>query len=155
MLSLVPAMNRTEFDQLRDLPGKTIPGDIRYLPRADASPALTFEGVPVENELDWPVLLNGRYVPATGHFTFNFVVKQVGPICRVCVNGPEHPGAGRTHKHHLRVDVDPRRNLPTAVARTDLATMTPSQVWADLCQAARIDHAGAFMDPITNPEPAP
>ncbi len=147
-------MDRVEFEQLRDLPGKTIPGDIRYLRRPDASPALTFEGVPVENELGWSVLLNGRYVPATGYFNFNFVVKQVGPICRVCVNGPDHPGTGRTHKHDLRVDVDPRRNLPTAVARPDLATLTPAQVWAALCQAAQINHAGEFIDPMNNPEPA-
>lgn len=147
-------MNRTEFEQLRDLPGKTIPGDIRYLRRADASPALTFEGVPVENELGWPVLLNGRYVPATGYFNFNFVLKQVGPICRVCVNGPEHPGAGRTHKHDLRDEADPRRNLPIAVARPDLAPLTPAQVWVNVCEAALINHAGAFICPMTNTEPA-
>lgn len=147
-------MNRAEFEQLRDLPGKTIAGDIRYLPRADASPALTFDRVAVENELGWQVLLNGRYLPATGHFCFNFVVKQVGPICRVCVNGPEHPGAGRTHKHDLQVEADPRRNLPSAVARPDLAHSTPAQVWAELCRVARINHAGAFECPMTISEPA-
>jgi hypothetical protein len=141
-------MTRQEFQQLRDLPGKEITGDIQFAQSNHTRPTLTFENVHVDNALGIEVLVNGAYLPDTGKTSFNFHIKSAfGPVCRVCVNGPIHPGAGRTHKHDLRKDSDPRQNLPTAIERTDLENKTPRQIWDTILEQANITHTGRFQDP--------
>jgi hypothetical protein len=112
-------MNRREFEQLRDLPDKEIRADIEFRRVTGAGPNLIFDGVPLENSLEWDVLLNGTYKPDIPAATFNFVVRGVGPVCRLDVNGTRHGQAGRIHKHDVTDEHDPRRNLPTVVARPD------------------------------------
>lgn len=141
-------MNKNEFDQLRALPEKTIREDITFTEKKDSgSDNLIFEQVEVQNSLDWPVVLNGTYKPSIPSITFNFVIRGTGPICRVCVNSTVHGTEGRTHKHDLRTENDPRLNLPTAVARPDLVGKSIKEVWQILCTQANINHIGVFNAP--------
>lgn len=140
-------MNRTEFEVLRDLPDKRIEADIFFDLKQPTSPNLTFEDVKVENSLNYDVVLNGTYKPGIPAITFNFVLRGTGPICRVCVEGTLHPGAGRTHKHDLRKESDPRNNLPIAVARADLERRSAKEVWDIVLQQANIRHIGTFTEP--------
>ena len=75
-------MNRSEFEALRSLPDKQITADIRFELKQATSPNLTFEDVPVENALQYEVILNGTFKPDLPSVTFNFVLRGVGPICR-------------------------------------------------------------------------
>ena len=140
-------MNRNDFELLRNLPGKVISADVEFVVRTDSRPNLTFEQVRVENDLGYDVTLNGTYKPLIPSVTINFVIRGVGPICRIDVNGPKHGDAGRTHKHDLREEECPRRNLPHAVPRPDLADKTPTEVWRIIREQANIVHTGAFRDP--------
>jgi len=109
-------VNRLEFELLRDLPDKRITDDIRFIAARLTEPNLTFSGVVLENATGWVVRLNGTYKPDIPSLTFNFSIPDVGPICRVDMNGTVHKPAGRTHKHSLRHEDDPRKNLPNADA---------------------------------------
>lgn len=140
-------MNRAEFEQLRALSGKVIDADIEFKASSKTSPCLVFEQVQVRNDLNWEVLLNGTYKPFIPAVSFNFVIKGLGPICRLDVNGTIHGEQGRTHKHDLHDEEDPRRNLPQAISRQDLKGKTARQVWELLCQQANIVHTGRFFDP--------
>lgn len=140
-------MERHEFEQLRNLPGKRITADITFVSMNGMGPNLVFEQVIVENSLGWDVVLNGTYKPGIPAITFNFVLKKVGPICRVDVNGTIHGAAGRTHKHDLQREDDPRLNLPTALPRPDLVGKSAKDVWEILCKQANIMHVGKFNEP--------
>lgn len=142
-----PAVTQVEFEELRNLPDKEIERDIEFLPKPETAPNLVFEQIQVKNSLNWDVVLNGTYKPDIPSVTFNFVLKGVGPICRVCVNGSLHGAAGRTHKHELTTDQDPKLNLPNAIARPDLVAKTPEEIWKILCRQARIRHTGSFRNP--------
>lgn len=143
-------MNKNEFDALRNLPDKKIAEDIRFLSSKDNHHSLSFSKIPVLGASGWTVLLNGTYKPATGGMSFNFVIQEAGgPVCRVDVNGTIHKDVGRTHKHNLTHDDDPRNNLPHAVARTDLQGKSAKEVWDDLCLRANIIHTGTFFAPET------
>jgi len=141
-------MNHHEFQALRDLPDKQVRDDIRFSASRDNHHSLTFNKMVVHNTDGWTVMLNGTYKPGIGTISFNFVVQEAGgPVCRIDVNGTIHKNAGRTHKHDLTHDDDPRNNLPHAVARPDLVGKTAQQVWDELCQQAQITHLGTFHPP--------
>lgn len=140
-------MNREEFQRLRDLPDKIINTDINFELQNGLGPNLVFSQIRVENSQDLDIILNGTFKPDIPSVTFNFVLKGVGPICRVDVNGTIHGNAGRTHKHDLRRESDPRQSLPTAFARPDLEGKTAREVWEILCEQAHIIHQGHFHDP--------
>lgn len=108
---------------------------------------LVFENAALKNPFDYDIVLNGSFNKKTGALKFNFLMRGVGPICRVEVNGAIHGDAGRTHKHDIRKDSDPRMDLPHAEARPDLIGKTPKEVWEDLCKRAKIEHTGNFVDP--------
>lgn len=139
-------MTREEFELLRTHP-KRIEADIKFDFSKDARPALIFDKVPILNDLGYDLVMNGRFLAATNTLVFNVVLRHDGAICRVCVEGQIHDDAGRTHKHELRSKEDTRRNLPTAIARPDLNFKRPKDVWDDLCERARIEHTGKFIDP--------
>ena len=140
-------MNRMQFAQLRDLPNKAIQADIEFKNVPGASPNLVFDNIAVDNSQDWDVVVNGTYKPDIPSVTFNFVLRGVGPICRLDVNGTLHGDAGRTHKYDLREEDDTRLNLPHVATRPDLADKTAREVWEVLCQQANIQHSGRFVDP--------
>lgn len=142
-------MDRHEFERLRDLKGKCIRSDIEFRPDPKVSPNLVFDNVEVHNAEGAELFLNGTYKPFIPAVTFNFAVKGVGPICRLDVNGTVHGTQGRTHKHALQSDADPRMNLPQAIARPDVVELSVREIWNKLCQEANIRHEGRFMDPET------
>ena len=90
-------MNQLEFQALRNLHGKRISGDILFIRTTSSGPNLVFENVVVENTEDLEVVLNGTYSPNLPSLTFNFVLRGLGPICRLDVNGTIHKSVGRTH----------------------------------------------------------
>jgi hypothetical protein len=139
-------MTRKEFEKLRDLPGKKVIGDLVFSAIEAASPILLFDSVRVENDLGIELRLNGRFNPLVPSICFNFRVMGLGPICRVEVNGAMHKGT-RTHKHSLVNEDDPRLNLPNVVPRPDLVGKSARAVWMILCQQAKIEHEGKFVDP--------
>ena len=140
-------MNRREFELLRDIPDKRIGQDIRFVVSQATSPNLTFSGITLQNTAGWIVRLNGTYKPDIPSLTFNFSIPDIGAICRVDINGPIHKPVGRTHKHSLKKDDDPSKNLPTPDAAPDFENLTPTQAWALLCERAHILHGGVFFDP--------
>ena len=140
-------MTRTEFVELRKTQ-KTISVDIEFRPDKHFEDTWLFaKDIPVENHLGYKVILDGEYNRITKAFGLNFTVVGVGPVCRTEVNGKIHKEAGRTHKHDLRTEKDPKNNLPEAVYRPDLENKKPREVWEIVCQQANIDHTGSFIDP--------
>ena len=139
-------MTRSEFRDIRDLPDKTIVEDIQFSAVGESSPVLIFENVRVQNSLGLDLRLNGKYNPLIGSLILNFRILDVGPICRLCINGAMHSGS-RTHKHSLQHEDDPRRNLPIVTARPDFERLAPGLVWAKLCAEAKIIHIGQFVNP--------
>jgi hypothetical protein len=141
------AMNRADFLQLRDLPGKQISEDISFEESEDLRPNLEFRNVRIQNALGLDVRLNGTYRPGIPAVTLNVAVRGVGPICRIDVNGTIHEKLGRTHKHALRRESCPRKNLPFAERREDLESLSVRDIWERFCEEAGIVHSGDFNDP--------
>lgn len=140
-------MTRREFENLRDIVGKVIEGDIQYTAPGECSPLLIFDNIHVQNSLGYDIRLNGKFNPLLPSIVFNFRILDVGPICRVEVNSTVHNGT-RTHKHSLWEEEDPRRNLPSnVIARPDLEGLTAKKVWDKLCIEAKITHKGVFEEP--------
>lgn len=137
-------MDRGEFEALRSLPNKEISDDILF--RRENGTTLSFNGIKVKNSMNVDLVLNGTFKPDFPSVIYNFSVRGLGPICRVCVNNTVHTGT-RTHKHELVSERCPRRNIPNATPRPDLEQMTARQVWDDLCMRANITHTGKFIDP--------
>lgn len=140
-------MNRAEFEQLRDLPDKRIEGNVTFSLKKNARPIHTLDQIAVQNSLGIDLVLQGSYNPEINKLSIQFFVRGVGPICRLCVNGREHQGHGRTHKHDLRHEDDPGRNIPRVVGRPDLAGKSPHEAWSTLCEQAHITHSGYFSVP--------
>ncbi len=140
-------MNRSEFENLRELPGKKIVSDIKFIEQKDSSPNLTFENIKIYNSLDLDIVLNGTFKPEIPSFTLNFVIRGIGPICRLDVNGTVHKDVGRTHKHDLMKESDPRNNLPHAISRPELSQKSVKEIWSILCRQAHIIHEGNFYFP--------
>jgi len=140
-------MNRTEFEALRDLPGKRISQDVRFIRRAALRPACEAE-VPIENDQGVDLRMSLHFNPETGSKTVNVFVPGTGPICRLDVDGTRHGDAGRSHKHALQTEQCPDRNLPDrVVARADLSGRSMQEVFDDFCRAARIEFLGTFFSP--------
>jgi hypothetical protein len=140
-------MLRFEFEEIRDLPGKRIEGDLVFASKKGSRPSYVVEDVPVANSLGIDLIFSGLYNPVTKKLTLNFHIKGVGPICRVCINGRLHEKVGRTHKHDLIGQQDPDNNIPNVVIRKDLLGKTISQVWSTLCSQSQITHNGGFIIP--------
>jgi hypothetical protein len=141
-------MNRTEFEALRDLPGKRILGDIRFSRTKALSPLLVAENVPIKNDHNLETRLNISYNPETGSKSLNVHVAGTGPICRLDVDGPVHRPAGRSHKHSLQTERCPSRNLPDKVIdRADLSGKPIAEVFNIFCKAVDIEHEGELEVP--------
>src|SRR5687768_10251274 len=134
-------MDRTEFEALRDLPGKYIDEDVRLVSGLKTAPVLCAEDVPLHNDMGIDAVITVTFNPEISAFKCNVHVRGVGPICRVEINGPEHPGSGRTHKHSLQTDRCPRQNLHRNVQpRPDLNGITLEEAWRKFCEMAKIVH---------------
>ncbi len=140
-------ISREDFESLRDLPDKTISEDIIFREDKNVSPNLIFEKVKVQNTLGYEIELNGTYKPSHDSVTFNFIQRGVGSICRFDVNSTVHGDAGRTHKHSLHKESDPRHNLPLADSRPDLEGKSVQEIWKTICKQSKIQHQGRLILP--------
>jgi hypothetical protein len=141
-------MLRTEFEALRDLPGKMIESDIRFVRSKATSPFVIAENIRIVNDHGLDARLSIRYNPQVGSKTFNVHVPGLGPICRLDVDGPPHRPAGRSHKHALQSERCPDRNLPDGVAdRSELAGKSVRELFAEFCRMAQITHRGTLEAP--------
>ncbi len=141
-------MNRAEFENGRDIPGKVIRGDIRFSRRQATQPAIVAEGIVIENDQDVQLRLNITYNPIAGAKAFNVHVPGIGPICRLDVDGTAHRPAGRSHKHSLQSGRCADRNLPEGVIdRSDLSGRSLAELFSVFCEMAQIVHVGAFESP--------
>lgn len=141
-------MDRGEFERIRNLHRKKIEVDIRFEKDAAIAAVLTFKNIRITNELGYILLLNGTYKPRLKCIIYNVRIENLGPICRICVNGVEHGNAGRTHKHSLATEECSKSgNLgKDVVPRPDLEGKTAHEVFKDFCARARILHTGKFYN---------
>jgi len=147
-------VDRTQFEALRDLPGKVIRGDMRFAKGRATAPVLTIDGVVIENQGGIDLRLNISFNPVTGAKSFNVHVPGLGPICRLDVDGPAHRPAGRSHKHALTSERCPDRNLPDRVAdRPDLSGRSLADLFAEFCSMGGIEHQGTLIGPDSEGEP--
>jgi hypothetical protein len=145
-------MNRPEFDAIRDVPDKKIVGDIRFSRPGALAPAVAAQNIPIQNSQGIDLRLNITYNAEVGSKTFNVHVPGTGPICRLDVDGTNHGDAGRSHKHALKGERCPDRNLPDDVTgRPDLAGKGVREVFEEFCQMAQITHEGVFAAPDEGP----
>jgi hypothetical protein len=115
-------MNRAEFEELRDLPGKRIVRDIILKRKKEGSVVYASGAVPIESDASAVANLYVEYNDATESKTINVMIVGVGPICRLDVDGKVHRPAGRSHKHSLRTPECPSDNLPlNVIDRSDLS----------------------------------
>lgn len=106
------------------------------------------DGIAIENSLGVELRMNISVNPEIGAKTINVVEAGVGPICRLDVDGPAHPPAGRGHKHSLQTPECSARNLPDRVVdREDLRGKPLREVFAEFCRLADIDHRGTLECP--------
>lgn len=141
-------MNRTEFEALRDLPGKQIVADIRFVERRPTKPLQVADDIPIDNGHGVDARMSITYNPDLPSVSINVHVGGVGPICRLEMNGPRHRPASRHHKHALQSEHCPRRNLPDDVVDMPaLARMSVREVFDRYCRMAHIKHVGAFVAP--------
>ncbi len=139
-------MDRTEFEALRDLPEKFIDGDVRLASSPHSSPVLTADDILIRNKASAGLILNMTYLPDRRGLKINVHVRGIGPICRLEINCPEHPGATRTHKHALRTNRCSQQNLQKdVVPRPDLKGRTMREVWLAFCENAKITHNGDLL----------
>lgn len=140
-------MDRTTFEALRDLPGKTISGDIRFARLKALAPVLVAEGLRIDNDSGVELVLSVSYNEIIGSKTINVHVPGIGPICRLDVDGNAHRPAGRSHKHALQEERCPDRNLPNVLDRPDLEGASLRRVFTEFCRMAKISHHGHLEVP--------
>lgn len=145
-------MDRNAFEKLRDLPGKTLAGDVRFKANRNTAPLFTVEKLRIENSAGVDAFLNITWNPRRGSSHFNVSVAGIGPVCRLDVDGPPHRPAGGTHKHSLQTDACPDRSLPDGVVdRPDLAGKPLRELFDIFCKMAHIEFSGTFEAPPSEP----
>jgi hypothetical protein len=143
-------MTRNEFEQLRDLPNKTVIGDIAFI--STSNPAVLRAECRIDNSLNYDAILNATFNQLLPSLIFNFRIQSVGAICRFCINGVEHQDAitkqyVRNHKHSLQTENCPTLNIPYAVERTDfdITSQDIRDIWSKICLEANINHQGQII----------
>jgi hypothetical protein len=134
-------MMRAEFEALLKSAGKTISGPIELSPDPSQPRKLVAQGT-ISNDDGDEAVIHVRFDTRTLSKTINVVVSGVGPICRLDVDGARHRTEGRHHKHDLRTERCPERNLPEAVARPELSRRSIEDVFSVFCHEAGIRNAG-------------
>ncbi len=142
-------MNRQEFESLRDLPNKTIEGDIVFTQPRDAALVFTAAKIPIISTVSVKAYLDIRYINVTDYCCFNVTIEGTGQVCRLEHNAKNHGKAGRDHKHSLQTEQCPMRDLPHAQDFAGLEGKTPKEVFKIFCKAANINHRGTFHEPGT------
>ena len=140
-------MDRTQFENLRDLNGKRIVSDIRFTQK-QGHPQHKCEVEILDVEEDTAL--------ATLYITYNenndsknicVAVKSVGPICRLDIDHTEHGDEGRTHKHSLQNSSCSNKNLPEASSKPDLSGKTVTEAINEICSMANITLSGSINSP--------
>lgn len=142
-------MNRTEFIELRDLPGKRIVVDIVLKRKKDRSIVFASGAVPIEAPSGVLANLHIEFNEETETKSLNVMLVGVGPVCRLEVDSRPHRPAGRSHKHALKTPECPSNNLPLEVMdRPDLAGQSLEEVFAEFFTMAHIEYTGKikFVD---------
>jgi hypothetical protein len=141
-------MERSEFEELRDLPNKRITVDVVLRRKKIGSVVFKSLPVPILGD-DGPIAnLHVTFNEATEEKNINVTVVGVGPICRLDVDSNLHAPAGRSHKHALLTPDCPSENLRRQLtAREDLAGLPVDRVFAIFCEMAHIEHTGNFSIP--------
>jgi hypothetical protein len=134
-------MDRAEFEALLNRPGKRISEPIALAPDALQPRKLIARGV-IRTSDGFEATLHVRFDSRTFSKTINVVVDGVGPICRLDVDGARHRTEGRNHKHDLRSERCPQRNLPEAVARPELSGRSVEDIFSIFCREAGIRNEG-------------
>lgn len=140
-------MDRSEFTRLRDLPGKSIDGDI-VLQRTRETAPLLCATVRINNASGADAKLRIEWNEQTNAKTLNVWVAGTGPICRLEVDSKPHKPHGRSHKHSLQQPdcPHPSINLSRHIEnRDDLQGHTIHEVFTDFCQKAHILHKGKIF----------
>lgn len=141
-------MERSEFEHLRDLPGKVVAGEIRFKKSKNTAPALRAEDVVIKNTAGVELLLDISWNPVRGSKSFNVTAVGTGPICRLDVDGPPHRPAGSSHKHSLRTPQCPGENLPLQVSDVPEHGGKSMRALFDVfCSMAKISFSGTFEEP--------
>lgn len=143
-------MTRTEFEQFRDLPGKTIEGDISFVPKRNHPSIIAAERIKIVNALGVDAILEIHYNPDADSKVFTIVSANAnGPICRLCVDNGPHPPYMHSHKHALRTPGCPRNNLKSDVTdKPEFDGRPIGQVFLDFCALLSIRHNGTFNPPV-------
>lgn len=119
-------------------------------PAARVGTGLTAENILIENSASADLRLSITYNPEVGSKTFNVHVhvQGLGPICRLDVDGTPHRPAGRSHKHSLKCNRCPDRDLPDGVVdRPDSSGKSIRELFAIFCEMGRISHQGELFAP--------
>ncbi len=146
-------MERAEFEQLRDLTGKTIDVDIVLKQKRERRSVYAMEDIQVNNNLGHDVRLKVEWIEPTDAKCINVIIKGLGPICRFDIDGNPHAPYGRNHKHSLKL-VDcpsPEINLGRDVCnRDDLSGLSIKELFTEFCKATNIVHNGSFINQGAN-----
>lgn len=139
-------MNRQEFEELRELPGKVIEDDIRFVAKRAASPILIAEAN-IKNDRNIDAKLTITFNPEIDAVSFN-VSTSAGPICRLDMRGHNHPPVGRNHKHALQNERCPDRNLPDQVGDfSKVSHLDLRGLFDYFLSMAKIEHVGTLIPP--------
>lgn len=142
----VDAVDRSDFERLRELRPKTITGDIALVGHRGLGPIHEAVGIVVHNASAPELRLAVRWNPETERKTINAYILAVGPICRMDVNAPPHGLAGRSHKHSLQTQECPSLNLPIGVnSRPELSGLDVKALFLQFCREAGIDFEGSLL----------
>ncbi|MGB4057419.1 MAG: hypothetical protein WBK77_04985 [Alphaproteobacteria bacterium] len=142
-------MDRDEFEKLRDLPGKTINGDILLQSSKESSPLLSTT-VSIMNNAGIEAKLRIELNEMTESKTLNVWIPGIGAICRLEVDAKPHKPYGRSHKHSLELEDCPLPHINLSrniIDRSDLTGKSIKEVFIDFCQKANIEHLGDFKEP--------
>jgi hypothetical protein len=134
-------MTRAEFQALLRSPGKRISEPVELAPHASQPRKLVAQAT-IRDVYGREAVMHVTFDTRTLSKTINVVVNGVGPICRLDVDGARHRTEGRNHKHDLRTERCPERNLPEAVACPELSGQSIEDVFIAFCLEAGILNAG-------------
>jgi hypothetical protein len=142
-------VTRTEFEQFRDLQGKTIEVDINFSIKKNHATLRSAERILIKNELGLDARLEIHYNPLAQAKIFTIhLLEAKGPICRLCVDNGPHPPCMHSHKHALRTPSCPRNGLKLDVVdKPELDGKTIEEVFRVFCELTNIQHNGTFHLP--------
>jgi hypothetical protein len=142
-------VTRTEFEQFRDLPEKSIEVDITFSVKKNHPSLLSAERIPIQNALGLEAKLEIHYNPELDAKVFTIHVAEAnGPICRLCVDNGPHPPCMHSHKHALWTPGCPRNGLKLNVEdKPELDGMPIADVFNVFCRLTNIQHHGRFCRP--------